>query len=430
MINVYKKPKEQLWKDLAQRPLKESSVIEKEVAKILEDVKRFGDTAIQSYTSKFDNVNLSNFRVEQADINKAAKTIDPKLKKAINIAAQNIQKFHAQQVEVFDPVETMPGVLCWRKSKAIENVGLYIPGGTAPLISSLLMLAIPAKIAGCKNIFVCTPPSKKGNVSSAILYTAKVLEIEKIYMIGGVQAIAAMAYGTETIPKVDKIFGPGNQYVTKAKSLVQIDDVAIDLPAGPSEVLIIAGANSNPKYVAADLLSQAEHGEDSEVVLLSDSIKVIERVLEELKLQVSLLPRKAIALESLSNSKAILFNSIEDCFQFSNYYAPEHLIVNVQNEKCYLDLIVNAGSVFIGQYSCESIGDYASGTNHTLPTNGLAKSYSGVSVDSFVKKITFQKVSDEGIRNIGPTVEVLADAEQLYAHKQSVSLRLKDLNYV
>jgi len=322
----------------------------------------------------------------------------------------------------------MPGVKCWRKSVAIEKVGLYIPGGSAPLFSTVLMLAIPAKIAGCKELILCTPPATNGKINPVILYTAELVGITKIFKVGGAQAIAAMALGTETIPQVLKIFGPGNQYVTKAKALVQQQGIAIDMPAGPSEVLVIADETSNPAFVAADLLSQAEHGADSQVILLSPDQNIIDACLLEIGQQIELLPRKKIALQSLKQSKAILLHSMDECLAFSNAYAPEHLIIASANASTYLDTITNAGSVFIGNYSCEAAGDYASGTNHTLPTNGFAKNYSGVSLDSFVKKITFQELSKEGIKELGPTIEILAEAEQLIAHKNAVSIRLKAIN--
>ncbi len=348
------------------------------------------------------------------------------LKKAIELARKNIEIFHSAQREEINIVETTPGVQCWRKSVPIEKVGLYIPGGTAPLFSTILMLGVPAKIAGCKEIVLCTPPDSAGNIHPAILYTADLVGITQIFKVGGAQAIAAMTYGTATIPSVNKIFGPGNQFVTKAKELVQQDGVAIDMPAGPSEVLVIADETSKPAFIAADLLSQAEHGTDSQVILLSDNMTIIEQTLVELNKQLEQLPRKAIAAEALKFSRAILLDQMEDCVNLSNLYAPEHLIIASESAEIIAREVTNAGSVFLGNYSCESAGDYASGTNHTLPTNGYARNYSGVSLDSFVKKITFQKLSKQGLENIGPAIEVMAEAEELMAHKNAVSIRLKN----
>ncbi len=341
---------------------------------------------------------------------------------------KNINKFHKIQIESEEIIETQPGVKCWRKSVAIEKVGLYIPGGSAPLFSTILMLGIPAKIAGCKEVILCTPTDKDGKINPAILFTAQLVGISKIYKIGGAQAIAAMAYGTESISNVYKIFGPGNQYVTRAKSIIQQDGIAIDMPAGPSEVLIIADENANPSFVAADLLSQAEHGNDSQVILLSNNEKVINECIKEIEIQTEMLSRKDYILGALKNSKAILLKNISDCFEFSNLYAPEHLIIACKNAIQLKDYVINAGSVFLGNYSCESAGDYASGTNHTLPTNGFARNYSGVSVDSFVKKITFQELTKEGLLNIGKEIEIMAEAEQLMAHKNAVTIRLKEIN--
>jgi histidinol dehydrogenase len=353
--------------------------------------------------------------------------VPEELKKAINTAKNNIEKFHSAQLITEPVIETSKGVKCWRKSVAIEKVGLYIPGGSAPLFSTVLMLGIPAKLAGCKEIILCTPPGKDGTINPLILYTARLIGITAIFRAGGAQAIAAMAFGTESIPKVYKIFGPGNQYVTKAKELVQQDGVSIDMPAGPSEVLIIADGTADPGFVAADLLSQAEHGPDSQVIMLTDNQALIASVKAEVDRQVQLLPRKDIALKALNNSKLILLNSLADCVDFSNLYAPEHLIINTANSKGLSGNVINAGSVFLGNFSCESAGDYASGTNHTLPTNGFARSYSGVSTESFLKKISFQEINEEGIRNLGPSIELMAEAEFLAGHKNAVSLRLKSL---
>ncbi len=427
-MKTYINPLKNEWKNLIKRPIINEETLSDTVTSILSDIKANGDKAIIKYASLFDGVKLENLEVSDVEMEQAANQIKEDLKTAINIAKQNIEKFHAAQ-KVDEPIiETTKGVVCWRKSVGIEKVGLYIPGGSAPLFSTILMLGIPAKLANCKEIILCTPCNGKGEINAAILYTAQLLGITKIYKVGGAQAIAAMAYGTETIPQVYKIFGPGNQYLTKAKELVQQDGIAIDMPAGPSEVLIIADKTSNPQFVAADLLSQAEHGADSQVILLSDSMEVIEKTQNELRVQLMQLPRKEIAIKALKNSKAIVLNAIDDCIEFSNQYAPEHLIIAVENAADYVNKIINAGSVFLGNYSCESAGDYASGTNHTLPTNGFAKNYSGVSLDSFQKKITFQELSKEGIKNIGTAIEIMAEAEELFAHKNAVTLRLKTIN--
>ncbi|MDB9961809.1 histidinol dehydrogenase, partial [Oceanihabitans sp.] len=386
------------------------------------------DTALIKYSNMFDGVELRRLEVSEQEIAKAKKQVSNKLKEAIQTAYNNIYAFHKAQQQQEEVIETTPGVKCWRKSVAIEKVGLYIPGGSAPLFSTILMLGIPSQIAGCKELVLCTPPNSNQEINPVILYTANLIGLNKIYKAGGAQAIAAMAYGTETIPQVYKIFGPGNQYVTKAKELVQQAGVAIDMPAGPSEVLIIADDTCNPAFVAADLLSQAEHGSDSQVILLSNNQSVVQKCLTEVYQQVEFLPRKEIALKALGNSKAIVLNNLDECITLSNQYAPEHLIIASEKAKDYSNNIINAGSVFLGNYSCESAGDYASGTNHTLPTNGYAKNYSGVSLDSFVKKITFQELSKEGINNIGEAIEIMAEAEDLIAHKNAVSLRLKEIN--
>ncbi len=423
-MKTYKNPNRAQWEPLTKRPSLNKEQLNEVVNSILLDVKNQGDQALLKYAQEFDNVRLDKIEVTKLEIENAVNKIPQDLKEAITIAYTNISKFHKSQQESINKVETMTGVYCWRKSIAIERVGLYIPGGSAPLFSTILMLGIPAIIAGCKEIVLCTPPNKNQEIHPAILYTADLVGIKKIYKTGGAQAIAAMAFGTETINPVYKIFGPGNQYVTKAKEIIQQYGIAIDMPAGPSEVLVIADNTCNPSFVAADLLSQAEHGADSQVILLSDSNTVISECLEELYKQIESLPRKAIAQKALDNSKAILLQSIEECIELSNEYAPEHLIIASENANQYVDLITNAGSVFLGNYSCESAGDYASGTNHTLPTNGFAKNYSGVSLDSFVKKITYQEISQEGIQNIGKAIEVMAEAEELLAHKNAVSLRL------
>jgi len=427
-MKTYNKPDKNQWDELTHRPIINQEQLNESVNCIINDVKQNGDNALIKYASMFDSVELSNLIVSELEISKAKEQVSQELKDAIQIAHNNIYKFHKAQQKQEEIIETTPGVKCWRKSVAIDKVGLYIPGGSAPLFSTILMLGIPAHIAGCKELVLCTPPSKNEEINPAILYTANLIGITKIYKVGGAQAIAAMAYGTEAIPQVYKIFGPGNQYVTKAKELVQQNGISIDMPAGPSEVLVIADDTCNPSFVAADLLSQAEHGVDSQVILLSDNEAIVKQCLVEVNKQVALLPRKETAVKALENSKAILLNNLEECITFSNQYAPEHLIIASEKANEFINDISNAGSVFLGNYSCESAGDYASGTNHTLPTNGFAKSYSGVSLDSFVKKITFQELSKEGINNIGKAIEIMAEAEELIAHKNAVTLRLKEIN--
>lgn len=407
------------------RPGIESDKLEETVAGILKSVKMSGDDALYNYSLTFDKVKLKSLLVSDEELSSAEKQIPLELKKAIKLAKKNIAKFHSAQIETSKLIETATGVVCWRKSVGIEKVGLYIPGGSAPLFSTLLMLGIPAKLAGCKEIIVCTPPDKNGKINDVILYTASLLGITKLFKVGGAQAIAAMAYGTESIPKVYKIFGPGNQYVTCAKQLVSQKGTAIDMPAGPSEVAILADKTCNPAYVAADLLSQAEHGADSQVILVSNNEKVIQKIITEINLQVKDLPRQDTAKRALDNSSAILVKNTVEGMNILNEYAPEHLIIACKDYKKISKLVINAGSVFLGNYSCESAGDYASGTNHTLPTNGHAKAFSGVSLDSFVKKITFQEISKKGIENIGPAIERMAEAEGLQAHKNAVSIRLK-----
>lgn len=421
-------PEREIWESICKRPVFEQEELTQTVLKILENVKINGDPAIAEYSQLYDSIELQDFEVSEKEIDESDLSISEELKEAINIAKQNIEKFHQAQFSSEAIIETTKGVKCWRKNIGIENVGLYVPNGSAPLFSTLLMLGIPAKIAKCKQIILCTPCNKDHKINPAILYTAKLVGIDKIYKIGGAQAIAAMAFGTETIAKVDKIFGPGNQYVTKAKELVQQNGTSIDMPAGPSEVLVIADTTCNPEFVAADLLSQAEHGVDSQVVLLSNNDSVIEQINSAIAKQLEDLPRKKIAAKALKNSFSVVLNSIAECIDFSNCYAPEHLILALADANNLSDKIINAGSVFIGNFSCESAGDYASGTNHTLPTNGYAKSYSGVSLDSFLKKITFQEISPEGLKNIGPSVEIMAEAEGLLAHKNSVTIRLKTIN--
>ena len=424
-MKVIKYPKIQNWETLTKRPVISSEKLDSIVSDILINVKQNKDKALLEYSNKFDGVKLSNIAITDEDISTAILKVSENLKKAISLAKTNITKFHSAQRETSEVIETTPGVKCWRKSLPIEKVGLYIPGGTAPLFSTILMLGIPAVLAGCKEIVLCSPPDKNGNIHPAILYTANLIGIKKIFKIGGAQAIAAMAYGTESVPQVYKIFGPGNQYVTKAKELVQLSGIAIDMPAGPSEVLVIADKTGKPEFIASDLLSQAEHGADSQVILVSDNEDIINKTMIEVTVQLANLPRVEIATKALKNSSAFLLETINDCIDFSNMYAPEHLILASENTDDWLNQITNAGSVFIGNYSCESAGDYASGTNHTLPTNGCARNYSGVSLDSFVKKVTFQKLSKEGIQNIGPAIELMAEAEELFAHKNAVTLRLK-----
>lgn len=423
-------PSQSNWQQLAERPVFDHNDLVSVVEEVINTVRKEGDTALRRFTLQFDKVAMEDFSVTTTEIEEANTLISDELKAAIQVAKANIETFHKSQALPEQEVETMNGVSCWRKSVPIEKVGLYIPGGTAPLFSSILMLGIPAKLAGCREIVLCSPPNKEGKIHPAILHTANLVGIDKIFKVGGSQAIAAMALGTASIPKVYKIFGPGNQYVTCAKVLVQQQGVAIDMPAGPSEVLVIADDTGHPEFVAADLLSQAEHGTDSQVILLSDSSSFIQKTLEAVQRQVDHLPRRQIAIKALENSKAILLNSLDDCMAFSNLYAPEHLIIASDFAEALTGQIQNAGSVFLGNYSCESAGDYASGTNHTLPTNGFARNYSGVSLDSFVKKITFQKISAEGIQNIGKSIEVMAEAEELMAHKNAVTIRLKSLENV
>ncbi len=427
-MKIIQNPVKQTWNSLCERATVNKNSLNETVQTILTDVKNNKDSALTKYAQLLDNVSLSTFNVTKEEIENAKNLVSEELKQAIQLAKSNIEAFHNSQKEETVKIETTKGVSCWRKSVAIEKVGLYIPGGSAPLFSTILMLGIPAKIAGCKEIVLCTPPNKEGKVNPAILYTASLVGVTKIFKVGGAQAIGAMAYGTETIPQVYKILGPGNQFVTKAKELIQQQGVAIDMPAGPSEVLVIADETSNPVFVAADLLSQAEHGADSQAILVTTSNKVAQNVVEEVKKQLEELPRKELAKKAIENSFAVVLNSAEACVEFSNMYAPEHLILASEKAINYMDGITNAGSVFLGNFSCESAGDYASGTNHTLPTNGYAKNYSGVSLDSFVKKITFQEVSKEGIKNIGEAVELMAAAEGLQAHKNAITVRLKELN--
>lgn len=420
-------PSKSKRKKLAERPMIKQQKLMKIVDKMFYDIHRKGDKAVLSYSRQFDCPTQESFEVDQHTIDQSADLVSDHLKEAIQLAFKNIATFHQSQKEAVQKIETSPGVVCWRESRPISRVGIYVPGGTAPLFSTVLMLAVPAKLAGCNEIILCTPPNEKGEIHPAILYSAALTGVTKIYAVGGIQAIGAMTFGTNTIPKVDKIFGPGNQYVMAAKRSAQYYGVAIDMPAGPSELLVIADNSSNPAFVAADLLSQAEHGPDSQVILLSDSKKVVKTIHHELELQLNNLPRKEIAAQVLKNSKAILFDTLDECVDFSNFYAPEHLILATENPHQLSCGVTTAGSVFLGHYSCESAGDYASGTNHTLPTSGHAASYSGVSLDSFVKKITFQHLSEEGIKSIGKAVEIMAEAEQLDAHKNAMTLRLNEV---
>lgn len=424
-MKLIKYPAKETWGEILSRPTIDNKQLLKQVGKILQDVKQKGDTAVKKYTKKFDGIALRKMQVDPKEIKKAEALISIELKQAIDQAYANILLFHSTQKESVKEVETMTGVHCWRKSIPLERVGLYIPGGTAPLFSTVLMLGVPAFVAGCKDVILCTPVSKEGSIHPAILYAASKVGIQTICKIGGAQAIGAMAYGTSTIKKVDKIFGPGNQYVTAAKQLVQLEGTAIDMPAGPSEVCVVADNSANPEYVAADLLSQAEHGVDSQVLLICNDAAMIEQVGKAVDTQLNLLLRKNIAQQALVNSKSILVSNMDEAMLISNEYAPEHLIIAADQPELLAAQVVNAGSVFLGHYTPESAGDYASGTNHTLPTNGHARAYSGVSVDSFVKKVTFQQITKEGIQQVGPTVITMAEAEGLDAHANAVKIRIK-----
>lgn len=423
MINIIQYPKKEEWQDIVKRPEIDQRQLFDTVQLIIDKVRDEGDYAVKVFERKFDKVDIDALAVPKQEIEQAEKLIGQQLKEAIEIAHRNIYAFHEAQLYKTKKITTCEGVTCWQKPMPIQKVGLYIPGGTAPLFSTVLMLATPAKIAGCKKIILCTPPDKNGNVNPAILFAAKTAGVTDIFKIGGVQAIAAMAYGTQTVPKVYKIFGPGNQYVMAAKQLVAINDVAIDMPAGPSEVAVVADQFANPQFVAADLLSQAEHGRDSQVILVSDSLQIIEEVEQETLRQLEALPRKEIAVEALDNSRFVLFENLNVAMDFVNEYAPEHLILNVKEYEKLAEKVENAGSVFLGQFSCESAGDYASGTNHTLPTKGYAKAYSGVSLDSFIRKITFQELSQQGVISIAKAVETMANNEQLNAHENAMRLR-------
>jgi histidinol dehydrogenase len=426
-MKILEYPPKENWKALTIRPQMELEFLEGAVKNILNRVRISGDAALLELTEQYDQVKISNLQVTENEKAEGERNTTPELRDAIKTAVGNIERFHAAQSRGIVKVETMPGVCCWRKEIAIGKIGIYIPGGTAPLFSTVLMLGIPARLAGCKNITLCTPPEKDGRINAAILYAAQVAGITTIFKVGGAQAIAAMAYGTQSIPAVDKIYGPGNQYVTKAKQLINQLGIAIDMPAGPSEVLVIADEHANPAFVAADLLSQAEHGPDSQVVLATQSKAMVSKIIDEIDKQVEFLPRKEVALQALSNSLALLFSAESTLVDFVNEYAPEHLIINTKNCDELAEKIENAGSVFLGPLTPESAGDYASGTNHTLPTNGLAKSYSGVSLESFMKCITFQKINEQGMKNLGPVVEIMALAENLKGHQESISIRLKSL---
>ncbi len=423
-MHIIKYPAKTEWKEILKRPALDIEALRTTVTQVLDRVRNEGDSAIIEYEALFDKVNLDTLSVSETEMDEAEKLLSEELKEAIVLAHTNIEKFHLAQRFEGRRVETVPGVTCWQKGVAIERVGLYIPGGTAPLFSTVLMLATPARIAGCKDIVLCSPPSRDGRLHPAILFAARTAGVNRIFKIGGVQAIGAMAYGTESVPKVYKIFGPGNQYVTSAKQQVSLRDVAIDMPAGPSEVEVLADYSANPAFVASDLLSQAEHGVDSQALLVTTSESLIEQVEAEVNRQLEALPRKELAMRSLANSKLILVHNMDEAIEMTNEYAPEHLIIETTDYLNLAERIVNAGSVFLGSLTPESAGDYASGTNHTLPTNGYAKAYSGVSLDSFIRKITFQEITSQGLQAIGPAIEIMAAAEQLDAHKNAVSIRM------
>ena len=426
-MNIIRYPEKSEWQKIVERPHLDVSQLNETVASVLADVKQRGEEAVKGYELKFDHVDLPSLEVTKDEIAEAEKLVTKELKEAIQLAHANIKTFHESQRFRSKKVETLPGVTCWQKSVPIEKVGLYIPGGTAPLFSTVLMLATPAKIAGCKEIVLCTPPNREGKVNPAILVAARIAGVSKIFKAGGVQAIGAMAYGTETVPKVYKIFGPGNQYVMAAKQQVSIHDVGIDMPAGPSEVCVIADDTANAEFVAADLLSQAEHGADSQVFLITTSNKFIDEVQKELSQQLEALPRKEIAQKALENSMIVLVTDMHEAIELSNTYAPEHLVIQTENYEDVAAKVVNAGSVFLGKYACESAGDYASGTNHTLPTHGYATTYNGVNLDSYCRKVTFQHLTEEGVRQIGHAVELMAEAEQLDAHKNAMTVRINSL---
>ena len=423
-MKIYRYPKRELWSEITARPRLDLAKLNETVSQVLNDVKTRGDEAVREYELKFDKAELTDLAVSEAEMDEAERLVTNELRDAIILAHHNIKVFHISQRFVGQKVKTQEGVTCWQKSVAIERVGLYIPGGTAPLFSTVLMLATPAKIAGCKEIVLCTPPNREGKVHPAILVAARIAGVSKIYKIGGVQAIGAMAYGTESVPKVYKIFGPGNQYVMAAKQHVSLDEVAIDMPAGPSEVCVLADESANAEFVAADLLSQAEHGRDSQVLFVTTSEEKLNEVQAEVERQLALLPRKDIAQAALDNSRMVLVSSPDEMIALSNAYAPEHLILQVRNYEEVAEQVVNAGSVFLGPYACESAGDYASGTNHTLPTHGYATAYNGVNLDSYCRKITFQHLTADGVRQIGRAVELMAEAEELDAHKNAMTVRI------
>jgi len=428
-MKTYRYPSRNEWGEITSRPRLDLTKLNATVASVLADVRQRGDAAVKEYEEKFDHAVLTSLAVTEQEMDEAEQAIGNELKDAIILAHHNIKVFHISQRFVGQKIKTQEGVTCWQKSVAIEKVGLYIPGGTAPLFSTVLMLAAPAKIAGCREIVLCTPPNKEGKVHPAILYAARVAGVHKIFKAGGVQAIGAMAYGTESVPKVFKIFGPGNQYVMAAKQMVSLDEVAIDMPAGPSEVCVLADETANAEFVAADLLSQAEHGIDSQVLLITTSETKLEEVQQEVERQLDLLPRKEIAQKALDNSRYVLVSSADEMLQLTNRYAPEHLVIQTKDYEQMAEKVVNAGSVFLGPYACESAGDYASGTNHTLPTHGYATAYNGVNLDSYCRKITFQHLTKDGIRHIGRAVELMAEAEQLDAHKNAMSVRINSLNF-
>ncbi len=424
-MEILKYPDKSTWPDLLQRPAADMAELYTTVEKVLRRIRSEGDIAVREYTRQFDKADIKEFRVTEQEFDEADRLVEKELKTAIRLAMKNIETFHRSQQTEIKKITTLPGVTCWQKSVPIDKVGLYIPGGTAPLFSTVLMLAVPAKIAGCRKIVLCSPPSADGKINPVILYAAKLAGVTDVFKIGGAQAIGAMAYGTESVPATYKIFGPGNRYVMAAKQLVARDTVAIDMPAGPSEVAVMADETAVPAFVASDLLSQAEHGADSQVILLTTSEKMIEEVNDEVQNQLNGLPRKAVAEKALANSKAVLLNTVDYMVEMVNAYAPEHLIISVNGAEKIAEYVINAGSVFIGNLTPESAGDYASGTNHTLPTHGFARAYNGVNLDSFMRKITFQQLSEEGLQNIGPAIEIMAEAEGLRAHRNAITLRLK-----
>ena len=427
-MKIINSPNRKDWNDILKRPTFTTTSLDSIVKEVFEDVSQYGDKALKKFTKRFDKVALGSLDVNKEELKNAEDNVSNELKDAIKLAKRNIEIFHRSQRLEENIITTSEGVQCWQESRAIEKVGIYIPGGSAPLFSTVLMLGIPAKLAGCQEIILCTPPNENGDIHPAILYTANLIGITRVYKLGGIQAIAAYTYGTESIPKVYKIFGPGNQFVTAAKQFSLGEGIAIDMPAGPSELLVLADDSASASFVASDLLSQAEHGSDSQVICVSSSLGFLKNVSDEISIQMKSLPRKDLAKRAMENSKLIYMEREKDILDLINEYAPEHLIIAVENEDYYLENIINAGSVFIGNYSPESAGDYASGTNHTLPTNGFAKAYSGVNLDAFVKKITFQRISKKGIENIGKAIEIMADAEGLYAHKNAITLRLKSIN--